>query len=497
MGDPKGFIAHQRTDAGYRDIDQRMGDWREVNADPLPVAELRKQGARCMDCGIPFCHGPTGCPLGNLIPVFNDLTHRDKLAEALRQLHATNNFPEFTGRICPAPCETACVLGINELPVTIKQIEYSIIDRAWEAGLVRPEPPKARTGKRVAIVGSGPAGLAAAQQLNRAGHEVTVYERDDRIGGLLTYGIPDFKLEKRQVERRVEQMEAEGITFKTNADVGVNVDPHNLLKTFDAIVLATGATQPRDLPIPGRDLDGVHFAMKFLTLNNKRVAGDEIPDEEFISAKDKHVVIIGGGDTGSDCIGTSVRQGAKSITQLEILPRPTDERTDEHPWPYWPFTMSTSTSQQEAKHKAGGERQWSVNTSHFSGTNGRVKKLHTEQIGWETVPGQRPKMIKVAGSETVLDADLVLLAMGFLHPEQPLIEQWEIKTDDRGNAQATLEHMQTNVAKIFAAGDCRRGQSLVVWALAEGRDVARDIDEYLMGHSELPRSHPRASGVIV
>ena len=491
MGDPQGFLKHARIDPQKLPVASRVANYGEFET-PVDVEALRQQGARCMDCGVAFCHGPTGCPLGNLIPVWNDHVHRNRWREAIRDLHATNNFPEFTGRICPAPCETACVLGIIEPAVTIKQIEVSIVDRAFAEGWIVAEPPDSRTGKKVAVIGSGPAGLACAQQLNRAGHRVTVYERDDRIGGLLTYGIPDFKMEKWLVDRRVTQMEEEGVEFRTNANVGFNVDVEELRRECDAIVLCGGATLPRDLPIPGRDLDGVHFAMKFLLQQNRRVAGKEVPEDIAITAQGKHVIVIGGGDTGSDCVGTSVRQGAKSITQFELLPEPPDGRTADFPWPYWPMIKRTSSSQTEAAELAGGDRLYSLNTKRFDGENGRVTKLRTVMLDWpRPEDGGRPQMKEVEGSDTEYPADLVLLAMGFVHPEHDgPINQLGVELDPRGNVK-TGETTQTSVEGVFAAGDMRRGQSLIVWAIAEGRNAAHDVDEWLMGATQLARSHPQ------
>ncbi len=491
MGDPKGFIKYPRVEPTRLPVEERIKNYNEFERRP-EEDYLRDQGARCMDCGVPFCHGPTGCPLGNLIPVWNDHVYRGEWREAIDALHATNNFPEFTGRVCPAPCETACVLGINEPPVTIKQIEVSIVDRAFKEGWIVPEPPEQRTGKKVAVVGSGPAGMASAQQLNRAGHTVTVFERADKIGGLLTYGIPNFKMEKHLVDRRVEQMEAEGVTFRTNANVGVNVDAKELMNEYDAIVLCGGSTIPRDLPIPGRELDGIHFAMDFLTQQTKRVLDRPIEGAE-ISATGKHVVVIGGGDTGSDCIGTSVRQGAKSVTQFELLPEPPDGRTSEFPWPYWPMIKRTSSSQSEAARVAGGERIYSINTKKFTGEGGKVNKLHAVELEWIPAEnGGRPQMKEVPGSEVEMDCELALLAMGFVHPQhEGMLQSLGIELDNRGNVSTSESLYQTNHEKIFAAGDMRRGQSLVVWAIAEGRNAAYDVDEYLTGASLLPRSHPR------
>ncbi|MCH8334145.1 glutamate synthase subunit beta [Candidatus Sumerlaeota bacterium] len=490
MGDPRGFIEHARVDPQKLPIIDRVKTFREFEF-TAGEEKLREQGARCMDCGLPFCHGPMGCPLGNLIPVWNDHVFRGRWKEAIEALHATNNFPEFTGRICPAPCETACVLGINEAPVSIKQLEVSIIDHAFAEGWIKAEPPQSRTGKKVAVVGSGPAGLACAQQLNRAGHWVTVLERDDRLGGLLTYGIPDFKMEKSLVERRVELMREEGVQFRLNANVGGNVSAEELREEFDAIVLCGGATHPRDLPIPGRELGGVHFAMDFLVQQNRRVAGDAVPDDVSITAEGKHVIVIGGGDTGSDCIGTSVRQGAQSVTQFELLPEPPPDRTEDFPWPFWPMIMRTSSSQDEAAELAGGERIFSINTKRFSGQDGRVRKLHAVKLEWiRPANDGRPQMSEVQGSDIEFDADLVLLAMGFLHPEHKgMIQQFGVDLDERGNLK-TGRTLQTSVEGIFAAGDMQRGQSLVVWAIAEGRNAAYDADEWLMGESFLPRSTP-------
>jgi glutamate synthase (NADPH/NADH) small chain len=431
------------------------------------------QGARCMDCGVPFCH--TGCPLNNIIPDWNDLVFRGRWQEAIRQLHATNNFPEFTGRICPAPCEAACVLGINEPPVTIKQIEKTIVDRAFEAGYIKPEPPEVRTGKRVAIVGSGPAGLAAAQQLARAGHEVTVFEKHDRIGGLLRYGIPNFKMEKHLIDRRLEQMRAEGVRFESNAHVGVNV-PVEELRQFQAILLAGGAEQSRNLNVPGRELKGIHFAMDFLPQQNRRCKGDLVPGETAILATGKRVVIIGGGDTGADCLGTSHRQMPISVTQFELLPKPPDERAPSTPWPLWPMQLRS-----ESSHEEGGIRDWSVSTTRFTGDEqGNVKQLHAVRVG------PPPRFEPIPGTEFTIDADLVLLAMGFLGPVQNgMIEQLGVNLDLRGNV-ATDENYMSSIPGIFAAGDTRRGQSLVVWAIAEGRKAARGVDVYLMGESKLP-----------
>ncbi len=487
MGKPTGFKEYARQVPEERAPAQRVEDYREFLIQ-LPVVQLREQGARCMDCGLPFCHN--GCPLGNIIPDFNDLVYRDDWERAIRVLHATNNFPEITGRVCPAPCEDACVLGIINPPVTIKNIELAIIERAFEEGWVKPEPPTHRSGKRVAVVGSGPAGLAAAQQLNRAGHTVTVFERADRIGGLLRYGIPDFKLEKHVLDRRLAIMEAEGIVFKTGVNVGRDIVGEELRRLFDAVVLCGGSTRPRDLPVPGRDLDGIHFAMEFLPQQNKRVGGD--PDawtdrgwwfsghRRDILATGKHVVIIGGGDTGSDCVGTSNRHKAESVTQFELLPKPPEGRPTHQPWPYYPMKLRTSSS-----HKEGCERFWSIATKRFLGSQGRVTGLETVEVEWVT-NGAGPKMRELPGTEKTWPADLVLLAMGFVGPETDgIVAQLGCRLDDRGNIQADENYM-TSVPGVFACGDARRGQSLVVWAISEGREAARGVDIHLTGHTELP-----------
>jgi glutamate synthase (NADPH) small chain len=486
MGKPTGFIEIPRKKQPTRPSEERIRDWHEVYL-PYPAGELEKQGARCMDCGIPFCH--QGCPLGNLIPDWNDLIYRDRWRAAIDRLHATNNFPEFTGKLCPAPCEGACVLGINDNPVTIKSIEASIIDRAWDEGWVTPRTPATSTFKRVAIVGSGPAGLAAADQLNSAGHSVTVFEKSDRIGGLLRYGIPEFKMEKRFLERRLAIMEAEGVVFRPGINVGVDVPAARLVSDYDAVLLAGGAGQPRDLPVPGRELKGVHFAMEYLTLQNRRCEGDGIPDSEFISARDRHVIIIGGGDTGADCLGTSHRQGARSVVQLELMDRPPDTRAADNPWPTWPQIFRVSSA-----HEEGGERLYSVSTQRFSGDeSGHVRALHAVKVemvrkdGPSTALGAgRVQFAPVPGSEFQIPADLVLLAMGFVGPERPgLLESLGVKFTDRGNV-ARDEWWMTSVAGVFTAGDMQRGQSLIVWAIAEGRSAARAIDHYLMGESRLP-----------
>jgi glutamate synthase (NADPH/NADH) small chain len=461
-----------------RPVEERVRDWREVYL-PYPETALKEQAARCMDCGIPFCH--SGCPLGNLIPDWNDLVYRDRWKAAIERLHATNNFPEFTGRLCPAPCEGACVLGINDAPVTIKAVEVSIVDRAFDEGWVVAEPPEMRTGRRVAVVGSGPAGLAAAAQLNRAGHAVTVFERADRIGGLLRYGIPEFKLEKRFLDRRLSLMKEEGVAFRTGANIGVNVPIEELRAEFDAIVLAGGSTMPRDLPVPGRELAGIHFAMEYLTLQNRRNEGESIPDEAFITAKDQHVIIIGGGDTGADCLGTAHRQGARSVHQLELLSRPPDARADGNPWPLWPNVFRVSSA-----HEEGGERLYSISTKKFTGDErGHVRTLHATKV--EAVnAGGRLEFRPVSGSEFELHADLVLLAMGFLGPERNgMLERLGVRMTERGTVWRD-ERWMTSVPGVFAAGDMQRGQSLIVWAIAEGRSAARGVDEYLMGRSSLP-----------
>ena len=470
MSRPTGFLEYTRETPERRPVYERVNDWFEVYQD-FPVDKLQQQARRCMDCGVPFCH--TGCPLNNLIPTWNDLVEKGRWREAMRALHATNNFPEFTGRICPAPCETACVLSINESPVTIKLVEENIVERAFLEGWIRPERPSARTGKKIAIVGSGPAGLAAAQQLNRVGHLVTVFEKQDRIGGLLRYGIPDFKLEKRVVDRRLEQLLAEGVEFRTNVHVDTAKD---LLSSFDAVLLAVGAEQHRDLNIPGRDLNGIHFAMDYLTQQNKRGAGDRFAHSEEIVATGKRVIIIGGGDTGADCLGTAHRQKAASVHQLQIHPLPPTNRHHTTPWPLWPLQLRV-----EAAHEEGGVREWSVLTTHFSGDEqGNVKKLHCVRVG------PKPALDRVHGSEFYLDADLVLIAIGFSGPvREGLINALAVNLDDRGNVE-TDDSYVTSVPGVFSAGDARRGQSLVVWAIAEGRRAAHHIDKFLMGSSQLP-----------
>jgi len=466
MGKVTGFMEYPRELPARRPATQRINDWFEIYQD-FPEDRLRSQGARCMDCGVPFCH--TGCPVNNLIPDWNDLVYRGRWKEAVRQLHATNNFPEFTGRICPAPCEAACVLGINQPAVTIKQIEKSIVERGFEEGWIRPEPPAFRTGKRAAIVGSGPAGLAAAQQLCRAGHEAVVYEKADRIGGLLRYGIPEFKLEKHILDRRLDQMSAEGVQFVTNAHVGVGVAVQELQREFDAIVLAGGSEQPRDLKVPGRELKGIHFAMEFLPQQNRRCLGDSLAPESDILATGKRVVIIGGGDTGADCLGTCHRQKARSVYQFEIMPMPPGERSAQTPWPLWPMQLRT-----EGAHEEGGIRDWSIATTSFTGdAHGSVNQLHAVRVG------PPPKFDSVTGSEFTLDVDLVLIAMGFAGPVRSgMIELFGLALDARGNV-ATDENHMSSAPGVFVAGDMRRGQSLVVWAISEGREAAASVDRYL------------------
>ncbi len=474
----RAFIHIERKSPPRRPVEERVRDWREVYL-PFPEDELRRQAARCMDCGIPFCH--QGCPLGNLIPDWNDLVYRNSWRDAIERLHATNNFPEFTGTLCPAPCEASCVLSINSSPVTIKQIELSIIDRAFEEGWVVPAPPATRTGRKVAVVGSGPAGLAAAQQLNRAGHWVTVFERDDRIGGLMRYGIPEFKMEKRVLNRRLRQMEEEGVVFRPNSNAGFDPSAEELRGEFDAVVLAIGATKPRDLPVPGRELEGVHFAMEYLTLQNRRLEGDHVPDSEFISARDKRVVIIGGGDTGSDCMGTAHRQGARSVLQLQRWPAPPPERPPHNPWPLWPEVFTVSSSQEE-----GGERDWAVWTTGFRGESGRVRALEAVRVEATRDENGRWHAQEIPDSRFEIPADLVLLAMGYAGPEPDgIVAQLGLELTPRGNI-ATDETTMTSVPGVFATGDARRGQSLIVWAIAEGRQTARAVDEYLVGSSELP-----------
>jgi glutamate synthase (NADPH/NADH) small chain len=479
MGKPTGFLEFSREMPSKRPVKERVNDYREF-IEKYPTQKLNQQASRCMDCGVPFCHH--GCPLGNIIPEFNDAVYRQSWREAYDILASTNNFPEFTGRICPAPCESSCVLGINQPPVAIEEIEKHIIEIAFEKGFVKPHKPNLRTGKKVAVVGSGPAGMAAAAQLNAAGHSVTVFERDDAPGGLLRYGIPDFKLEKWVIDRRIAIMEEEGIVFQCNAEVGVNVSVNDLLRQFSAVVLTGGSTIPRDLPAPGRDLKGIHFAMDFLKQQNKRVSRLLDKNEEPIMATGKHVVVIGGGDTGSDCVGTSNRHGAKSITQFELLPKPPDERTMQMPWPTYPMVMKISSS-----HEEGCERQWAVNTKEFiSDGNGNIKALKIVDLEWKTGENGRAQFVEIENSAREIPCDLALLAMGFVHPQhEGLINDLAVELDERGNVRASEKLYQTNIQKIFTAGDMRRGQSLVVWAISEGRECARKVDEFLMGHSVL------------
>jgi glutamate synthase (NADPH/NADH) small chain len=476
MGKPTGFKEFTRELPEKFGPKERVTFYREYYK-PFPEDKVKQQGARCMDCGVPFCH--TGCPLGNLIPDWNDLVYRGRWHEAIERLHSTNNFPEFTGRLCPAPCEEACVLGINEPPVTIEQIEKEIVERAWKEGWIVAQPPAVRTGKKVAIVGSGPAGLAAAQQLNRAGHTVTVFERESRIGGLLRYGIPDFKMEKSVIDRRMKVMEAEGVTFQAGVAAGKDITGDQLKKDFDAVVLAIGATKSRDLKAPGRELNGIHLAMEFLPQQNKTVAGDTIPNQ--IKATGKHVIVIGGGDTGADCIGTSFRQGALSVTNFELLPMPPKGRPAGQPWPYWPMKLRTSTS-----HEEGAERVFSISTKEFVGKDGKVTGLKTVSLQFEPQPNGPPKMIEVPGTEKEWKADLVLLAMGFTGCETDnVVAQLGCEVDQRGNLKSHPNYA-TTVPGVFAAGDARRGQSLIVWAISEGRETARCVDHFLMGRTDLP-----------
>lgn len=478
MGKITGFIEFHRAKQPYRPVAERVRDWKQVMR-PFPEDELKEQGARCMDCGIPFCQ--QGCPLGNIIPDWNDLVYRSHWLEAIKRLHATNNFPEFTGTLCPAPCEGACVLGINDDPVTIKAIELNIIDHAFREGWIKPEPPKVLTGKKIAIVGSGPAGLAGAQQLRRVGHDVTVFERDDRVGGLLRYGIPEFKMEKQVLVRRLKQLEAEGVVFSTNAHIGVNVAIEELKNNFDAILLAGGACAARDLPIPGRALKGVHFAMEFLVQQNRRGAGESKPTDQEITAQGKRVVIIGGGDTGADCLGTAHRQGAHSVHQLEIMPHPPEHRAANNPWPEYPHVYRVSSA-----HEEGGERVYAVSTKCFTGDDlGRLKALELVKVDLIRENG-RTSFKEIPGSQFTLPCDLVLLAMGFVGPERPgMLERLGVKLTERGNVWRD-ENWMTSIPGVFTAGDMQRGQSLIVWAIAEARSATRSIDKYLMGVSELP-----------
>jgi len=488
MGKVTGFMEYERVEEGYKPVPERLKNYKEFVIG-LDDAQANKQAARCMDCGTPFCNN--GCPVNNIIPDFNDLVYRGDWQAAIDVLHSTNNFPEFTGRICPAPCEAACTLNVNQLPVGIKSIEHAIIDRAWAEGWVKPQPARIRTGKKVAVVGSGPAGLAASQQLARAGHDVTLYEKNDRIGGLLRYGIPDFKMEKSHIDRRVEQLKAEGVSIKTSTLVGElpkdskvtnwakdTISPVFLQQDFDAVLLTGGSEQSRDLPVPGRDLAGIHFAMEFLPQQNKVNAGDKLKNQ--LRADGKHVIVIGGGDTGSDCVGTSNRHGAASVTQFEVMPQPPVEENRPLPWPYWPMKLRTSSS-----HEEGCTREFAISTKEFIGEKGKVTGLKTVHIALKD-----GKMVEIPGTEKTYQADLVLLAMGFVNPVATVLDAFGVEKDARGNAKATTDFTggyATNVPKIFAAGDMRRGQSLVVWAIREGRQAARAVDEFLMGFSDLPR----------
>ena len=494
MGKPTGFMEVARETAGYRDPVTRLGDWDEFVTE-ASVETLASQGARCMDCGVPFCHTgglmanmASGCPINNLIPEWNDLVYHDRWREALDRLHETNNFPEFTGRVCPAPCEGACVLGIIDPPVTIKSIEQAIVDRGFAEGWVEPAVPLTRTGKRVAVVGSGPAGLACADQLNAAGHQVTVFERHDRIGGLLMYGIPNMKLDKQTVQRRVDLMADAGVTFRCGVEIGVDVTALELQEEHDAVVLCVGATRPRDLPIPGRELEGVHFAMEFLHANTRSLLDSQHVDGNFIDAKGKKVIVIGGGDTGTDCLGTALRQGCQSLVNFEIVPRPPDERAADNPWPQWPRIFRVDYGHAESAAKFGKDpREFCVETLEFQGdAEGRLVGLTACEVDWGQPQENGPPFSRVVGSEREFEADLVFLALGFLGPEPVLGDQFELETDPRSNFQAEFERYATSVEGVFAAGDCRRGQSLVVWAINEGRGAARECDRFLMGATHLP-----------
>ena len=486
MGKTTGFMEFERDPVPYQAPLERIKNFDEFLQE-VPEQHLKTQGARCMDCGVPFCQSETGCPVDNLIPEWNDLVYQGRWQDALERLHKTNNFPEFTGRVCPAPCEGACVLGINEPAVTIKNIENAIIDRGFAEGWVTAQPPSQRSGKKVAIIGSGPAGLAAAAQLNKAGHTATVYERDDRIGGLLMYGIPNMKLDKAIVERRLDLLRAEGIEFVTNTHVGVDVDIHTLRSEHDALLLACGATQPRDLSIPGRDLQSIHFAMEFLLKNTKSLLDSQLQDQQYISAKDKNVVVIGGGDTGTDCIGTSMRHGCRNLVNFELLAKPPAERAENNPWPQWPIIYRVDYGHAEVAAKFGQDpREFSILSKEFiDNGHGQVAGIRTVQIDWSK-PSDNAPFSEIAGSEKVFEADLVLLAMGFLGPEQTLVPQLGLETDKRSNFKAEYGEYATSVDGVFAAGDCRRGQSLIVWGINEGRGAAREIDRYLMGSTSLP-----------
>lgn len=487
MGKPRGFLEFDRDIVPYDDPQERVKHFGEFLR-PVPDDHLQTQGARCMDCGVPFCQSETGCPIDNLIPEWNDLVYRGRWRDALERLHKTNNFPEFTGRVCPAPCEGACVLGINAPPVTIKNIENAIVDRGFAEGWIVPQPPRQETGRTVAVVGSGPAGLTAAQQLRRAGHGVTVYERDDRIGGLLMYGIPNMKLDKGTVARRVDQLRNEGVMFVTGAHVGVDVPVENLRRDFDAVLLACGATQPRDLLIPGRELDGIHFAMDFLHRNTKSLLDSGLADRQFLNAGGKRVVVVGGGDTGTDCIGTAIRHGCASVVNFELFPQPPTERASDNPWPEWPQVFRVEYGHEEARRRFGNDpRTYSLLSKQFVDDGaGRVAGIETVRVSWEQDATGRWTMTEIAGTESTYEADLVFLAMGFAGPESTLIEGLGLERDPRKNLQAEYGRFTTSKPGVFAAGDCRRGQSLVVWAIAEGRGAARAIDAFLMGDSSLP-----------
>lgn len=487
MGKATGFKEFKRETVPYADPEDRVKNYDEFLVQ-VPDAHLQTQGARCMDCGVPFCQSATGCPIDNLIPEWNDLVYQGRWREALDRLHTTNNFPEFTGRVCPAPCEGACVLEITDPPVTIKNIENAIVDRGFSEGWIKAEPPASRTGKNVAVIGSGPAGLACAAQLNKAGHLVTVYERADRIGGLLMYGIPNMKLDKGTVERRIDLLREEGIQFITDANVGVNIDIEELRSSNDAIALCCGATSPRDLPIPGRDLDGIYFAMEFLTLNTSSLLDSGHEDGKFISARDKDVIVIGGGDTGTDCIGTSMRHGCSSLVNFELLPRPPEDRASDNPWPQWPRIFRIEYGHAEVAAKFGDDpREFSILSKEFiAGDDGRVKGISTVNVEWKKDDSGRFQMEEVPGSEKEFKADIVLLAMGFLGPEDTLVSKLGLETDERSNFKADYGKYATSIEGVFAAGDCRRGQSLVVWAINEGRQAAREIDRFLVGSSILP-----------